>query len=116
VQLRLGIAVTLLSATGLLGGCAAEVQDAGGDCNIRVGFRGIVFRAHNAVNQEARPGRSLGDGDLLDCDGRTVGREEVFALRGVDPTVAVLVKAPGHGVYVAEGVPRTAWPAPLTRP
>jgi hypothetical protein len=116
IAMRLAIAVTLLSVTALLGGCAADEQGAGGECNIRVGFQGIVFRAHNALNQAAPAGRSLGNGNLLGCDGSTVGHEEVFALRGVDPRVAVLVKAAGHGVYVAEGVPQTAWPAPLKQP
>ena len=112
----LAIAATLVSVAGLMSGCAADAQGADGDCDIRVRFKGAVFRPHNALDQGAPRDRSLGNGDLLGCDGRTVGHEEVFALTGVDPTVAVLVEAAGHGIYVAEGVPRTAWPAQLKQP
>jgi hypothetical protein len=111
--MRLATSTALLLAAGLLGGCALADQGTSGDCNTRIGFQGTVYRAHNGLNQAAPPGRSLGNGALLDCDGSTVGHERVFAVKGVDPSVAVLVKAKGHGIYVAEGVSRSAWPAPL---
>ncbi len=114
--IRLVTSTTLLLGTGLLSGCALADEGTSGDCNTRIGFQGTVYRPHNAVNQAAAAGRSLGDGDLLGCDGSAVGHERVFAVEGVDPAVAVLVKAKGHGIYVAEGVPRSAWPSPLRQP
>lgn len=107
---------TALLLTAALAGCAPADQGASGDCSTRIGFQRIVYRSHNALNQAAPPGRSLGNGDLLDCDGSTVGQEKVFAVKGVDPAIAVLVKAKGHGIYVAEGVSRSTWPAPLRQP
>ena len=104
--------VALLCATGVISACSPGE----GDCNARIGFDGNVYRPHNALNQEAAPGESLGNGDVLDCDGSTVGHAKVFAVRGVDATMAVLVKEQGGGIYVAEGVPRSAWPAPLRQP
>jgi hypothetical protein len=106
-------AVAWLLLVGLLAGCNPDRLDSGGDCSIRIGFQGTVYRSHNELNQAAPPGEPLGKGDLLDCDGGTIGHESVLAVKGVDPKVAVLVRARGHGIYVAEGVPRAAWPAPL---
>lgn len=114
--MRLSTSTALLLAAGLLGGCTLANKGTAGDCNTRIGFQGIVYRPHNALNQAAPPGKSLGKGDLLDCDGSTIGHERVSAVKGVDAAVAVLVKATGHGIYVAEGVPRSAWPAPLRQP
>jgi hypothetical protein len=108
-------AAAWLLPVGLLGGCNSDGLGAGGDCSIRIGFQGTVYRSHNELNQAAPAGRPLGNGDLLDCDGGTIGHERVLAVKGVDPKVAVVVKARGHGIYVAEGVPRSAWPAPLRR-
>jgi hypothetical protein len=113
---RLATTTALLLTAGLLAGCAPADQGASGDCSTRIGFQRIVYRSHNALNQAAPPGRSLGNGDLLDCDGHTVGHQRVFAVKGVDPAIAVLVKAEGHGIYVAEGVSRSTWPAPLRKP
>lgn len=117
VSLMPGLAAwtTLLGVIALVGGCATNGQGAGGDCNSRIGFQDTVYRPHNALNQKAPTGRSLGTGAELDCDGSTVGRDKVFAITGVDPTVAIRVKGSAHGIYVAEGLPRTAWPTPLKR-
>lgn len=93
----------------LLSSCAPASQDAGG-CNARIGFQGAVYRPHNELNQSAPPGRSLGEGDVLGCAEGTEGREQVFAVEGVDPAVAILIKTEGHGVYVVEGLPPSAWP------
>jgi hypothetical protein len=114
--IRLATSTGLLLVAGLLGGCALADEGTHGDCNIRIGFQGTVYRPHNALNQAAPPGKSLGDGDLLNCEGSAFGHERVFAVKGVDPTVAVLVKAQGHGIYVAEGVSQSEWPTPLRQP
>jgi hypothetical protein len=112
-KLACGLIFCLLPLTG----CAGE-GPLDGHCSTRVGFRDTVYRGHNAINRSATFGNLLGEGDLLDCDGTTIGHEQVFAVKDVDPAVAVVVKVKveGHGIYVAEGVPRSAWPAPLRQP
>ena len=64
-----------------------------GDCSGSIRFRGHHYRAHNALNQQAPRGRLLGVGDVVGCGWRTatpVDRVKVYAVSGVDTSVAVM--------------------------
>ena len=105
----------LLVAVGLGSACADRGAD--GDCNARVGYADAVYAPHNEADDGAPVGRALGAADVLDCGREPVEAVEVHAVRGVDPAVAVLVRAgEWRGVYVAEGAAPSSWPSVLRSP
>jgi hypothetical protein len=110
--------VALLLFAPVIAGCAGEGSNSGpgshdGDCNARIEWDGTVYRQHNAVDQRAPRGEQLGSGDVLDCDA-IVAAVEVYAVDGVDPTLAIKVIGEWRGVYVAEDARRSSWPDVLT--
>ncbi len=79
---------------------------------------GAVFRSHNELNQAAPVGKALGSGEVISCGkvatAEAVDKVTVYEVVGVDGQTAVAVKGrEWSGVYVAEGIPRSEWPAPL---
>lgn len=98
-------------------GCDSVPRGTEGDCHARIVYDDVTYRPHGASNQAAR-GDLLGTGGVLDCEGDTVpeyGTVKVFAIKGVDSSVAVKAGTGSlRGVYVAEGTPRSAWPSFLT--
>lgn len=95
----------------------SSVGSTGGDCTYRVGFQGDVYRTHNAVNEAAPAGELLGEGDLLDCDGEALDHARVYAVRGVDSGLAIVVKAgPANGLYVLDGLSTSSFPEELREP
>ena len=111
---RASVGLPTLTLFSLLAVGCSEPGTLDGDCTVRVGFEDVTHRAHNELDQKAKIGTSLGEGDLLDCDGSVVGETEVFAVVGVDPEQAI---AYGKGrrltVFVAEGLAQSDWPQPL---
>lgn len=115
--------VALLFAVQLSTGCSASDDNDGspqasqGDCNARIRYHGTIYRSHNALNQDAPIGKLASSGDIIGCGGlsaASVDMVKVFAVKGVDLDIAVMTDdAQWHGVYVAEGVPRSSWPKPL---
>ena len=88
-----------------------------GDCTVRIGFQDGVYRVHDALNQAAPSGSLLGNGDLLDCDGKSIGQTQVYAVKGVDSAMALVVRSkPASGLYVAEGLTPSSWPEQLRNP
>ena len=112
------VAGALLSASALVG-CSEDAPDGSdGDCSARVRLSGEVFRPHNELNQAAPVGRVLGSGEIIDCgsaqDAQSVDTVQVHAVSEVDDQVAVVVTdGQWSGVYVVEGLPRSAWPEQL---
>ena len=100
----------------LIAGCNGAAGTGEG-CNARIGYDDVVYRPHNALNQAAPRGEPLGSGDVLDCDrdkNPNLGTVKVFAIKGVDPSVAVRTgNGEWRGVYVAEGTPQSSWPSVL---
>lgn len=79
---------------------------------------GTVFRPHNELNPEAPVGHVLGSGEIIDCgsaqDAQSVDTVNVYAVSEVDDQIAVVViDRQWSGVYVVEGLPRSAWPEQL---
>jgi hypothetical protein len=102
-----------------VGGCTATPRsDAApanqGDCTGRIRFEGVIYRPHNAVNQEAPAGLMVGTADVIGCgglDAPAVDIVEVHSVRGVGIAIALVsTDADWHGVYVAEDLRRSAWP------
>jgi hypothetical protein len=114
------VAIALVSASALVG-CSEDVPDGShGDCSARVRWGETVFRSHNELNQAAPAGRVLGSAEIIDCgtaqDAESVDRVEVHAVGDVDDEIAVVVKdQQWSGVYVVEGLPRSAWPQQLEK-
>jgi hypothetical protein len=110
------LGLTLLMS-GCGGGQPTDANDA--DCNGSIRFHGVVYVAHNRLNQAAPQGRTIGPGAVVDCDHRTVvDRVVVSAVKGVDTRLAIRIgDGPWHGVYVAENM-RTemSWPTVLRQP
>jgi hypothetical protein len=103
--------VALLLFAPLIVGCAGDsLRSSDVDCGGRIGWEGVVYRPHNELNQAAPRGERLGSGDVLDCDGSKVATVDVFAVDGVDLTLAIKVRGEWRGVYVAEGAPKSSWP------
>lgn len=103
--------VRLLLIAPLTAACAADPDQLEGECNARIGWEGVVYTPHNMLNDAAPTGERLGRGNALYCDGSTViTTVEVFAIDGVDPSVAIAAKNEWRSVYVAEGTPRSSWP------
>jgi hypothetical protein len=101
-----------------LGACGTDVPAGDGDCNARIRYQGVVYRPHNAVNQDAPRGGELGTGEVVGCgegsSAPTVDEVTVHSLRNISPPVAVTVAhGEWRGVYVAEGVRRSEWPGAL---
>ena len=101
----------------LIAGCNSDAAETGEGCNARIGFDEVVYRPHNALNQAAPRGEPLGSGAVLDCNGEanpSLGKVKVFAIKGVDPSLAVRTgDGEWRGVYVAEGTPESSWPPAL---
>lgn len=117
VTQRLSWVVLLLSVQ-FATGCSANPQRATeGDCSARIRYDGTIYRPHNLLNQAAPIGKLVGNGDIIGCGGlsaATVATVRVYAVEGVDLDIAVMTDdADWHGVFVAEGVPRSTWPTPL---
>ena len=120
-----GMPSSLRSLPGLIAAlaCASVLAACGedenlGDCNARIRMDGSAFRAHNELNQAAPVGKVLGSGEVIGCgkvdSAEVVDKVTVYEVVGVDGETAVAVKGPKwSGVYVAEGIPRSEWPAPL---
>jgi hypothetical protein len=115
-----------LTGTGLclvllvLGGCDSSPDAAiHGECSGRIRYQGVIYRPHNALNQAAPIGEPLGKGSIIGCGGLSataVVEVRVFAVKGVKRMVAVATEdAHWHGVYIAEGVRQSSWPAVLRR-
>lgn len=110
-------AVLLLAALPIVG-CADDPPydppSSDGDCNARIEWDGVAYRPHNELNQAAPRGDRLGTGDVLDCDGTSLETVSLFALDGVDASLAIGIgRGEWRGVYVAEGVPEKSWPEVL---
>jgi hypothetical protein len=90
-----------------------------GDCSARIRYAGTIYRPHNALNQDAATAGPVGRARVIDCDGsplRDLEAQPVSGLTGVPVAIAVRVTgSPYGGVYVAVGVHRAQWPAPLRR-
>ncbi len=106
----------------LLAGCYNLGAEPGsdGDCVARIRYEGVLYRPHNELQPDLTRGRLLGTGDIVGCGGisaEAVDEVKVYAVKGVDPAVAVLTTAGewGPGAYVAEGLPRRSWPPNLER-
>jgi hypothetical protein len=117
VTRRLTWVVLLLSLQFVIG-CSANPQQANeGDCSARIRYDGTIYWSPNLLNQAAPIGKLVGNGDIIGCGGisaTAVATVKVHAVEGVDPGIAVMTDdADWHGVYVAEGVPRSSWPSPL---
>ena len=108
--------IAALAAASVLAACGADENV--GDCNARIRMDGSAFRSHNELNQAAPVGKVLGSGEVISCgkvaSAEAVDKVTVYEVAGVDGETAVAVKGPKwSGVYVAEGIPRSEWPAPL---
>lgn len=111
------LALVALLGAPLFAGCTTDAAN-GGDCSARIRYQGIVYRSHQALNQSAPAGRSLGQGDVVDCgdvdSAARVDEVAVLSVRGVASAVAVVVKEKDwRGVYVSEEVPSSDWPQVL---
>ncbi|CAN5315607.1 hypothetical protein BH09ACT10_BH09ACT10_22820 [soil metagenome] len=100
----------------LLAACSEGANE--GDCSARIRLGETVFRSRNELNQAAPAGGALGSGEVIGCgsasDADTVDTVTVYEVAGVDSQTAVVIKDQDwSGVYVAEGTPRSEWPAPL---
>jgi hypothetical protein len=104
--------VGLLLVAPLVVGCGDDpLGPLKGECGGRIGLDGVVYRPHNELNEAAPRGKRLGSGDVVDCDGSRVDTVEVFAVKGVDSSLAIKVpNGEWRAVYVAEGVPVSSWP------
>lgn len=100
----------LILVTPLVTGCNDSPSGSEGDCNARIGWAGAIYRGHNELDPEAPRGERLGSADVLDCDESSVATVQVFAVRGVDSSLAVIAAGDWAGVYVAEGAPPSSWP------
>ncbi len=97
----------------MLSGCTDKLDPgaAGGDCSPRVRYHGTVYEIPTTVNQDVALGTPAGRGDVIGCDGETVGSANLRVVQGVDVDVAVGVDGGQyHGVYVSPDVPEAAWP------
>jgi hypothetical protein len=117
--MRIWVAGSLLAlGLALLSGCGSDAGRplAEQDCGGSVRFQGRVYVTNSGVNGAQSLGRDVGTGALVDCDHRTVvDRVTVTALTEVDTRQAIGVRrGPWHGVYVAEDLPRSNWPAVLS--
>lgn len=113
--------VAALVAAPMLGACNGDASDTRGDCNARIRYQGVLYRTHNALNQAAPSGNSLGEGEVVDCGdvdtAPKVAKVMVSSVKGVNTSVAVVVgQGHWHGIYVAEDVPRSEWPGVLSTP
>lgn len=107
------VAATLVALS--VAACGDAPGGTEGDCNARIGWDGVVYRSHSALNQAAPSGDDLGFGDVLDCDEASVAKVEVLTVSGVDAAVAIRVgRGTWQGVYVASDVPPASWPEALT--
>jgi len=116
---RIGLMV--VAAFPLLVACGADPSGSDRDCSARIRYEGVVYRPHNALNQAAPQGSRLGTGDVVDCgDGASAPKVDevtVFSVKGVSTSVALIAgQGDWHGIYVAEGVPRSEWPRVLRAP
>ena len=107
--------IAALACASVLAACGEDENL--GDCNARIRMDGSAFRANNELNQAAPIGKALGSGEVIGCgkvgSAEAVDKVTVYEVAGVDSQTAVAVKAPKwSGVYVAEGIPRSDWPAP----
>ena len=102
----------------VLSGCGGESPPGiGGECSGSIRFHGALYVGDSRLNQDlARRGRDLGTGEVVDCDFRTiVDHAVVAAVKGVDSSVAIRVRGPWYGLYVAKDLPRAQWPPILRR-
>ena len=108
----------LVLGLALLPGCGSDAGTplSEQDCGPSVRFQGRVYVTNSAVNDAQSLGQNVGSGAVVDCDHRTVvDRVTVSALTEVDSRQAVGVRrGRWHGVYVAEDLPRSKWPAVLS--
>jgi len=77
-----------------------------------------VYVPHSGANRSAPEGATLGEADIVGCDldGPAVEVVDLSRVKGVDPTVAVIVRrSEWRGVYVADGLPVSEWPEVLRR-
>jgi hypothetical protein len=102
----------------LTSGCSSS-GGTSGECAGSVRYRGVVYRSHNALNQDVPRGRLLGSGEIIGCGGVSADRVatvEVYAVKGVREAVAVMTTdRQWHGIYVINGLARKSWPAELKR-
>ena len=93
-----------------------------GDCVGRVRFDGVMYEPVIGVRVKwAAADAPLGRGEIVDCgsldNAPAVESVKLVSLDDVDPSVAVLVpRGQQHrwqGLYVAEDLERSSWPAAL---
>jgi hypothetical protein len=122
VQSRLilsAIGLAVLCTTGCDTAAPLEGHGPLDDCVARIGYAGSVYRPNSNLRESAPPGRALGQGTEVDCDGSALDlRVRVHAIRGIPPTKAIIVT--GHsgmrGIYIEVQLHRSEWPAALRRP
>jgi hypothetical protein len=118
--MRIGVAVaTVFLAVPALASCGTGSEEPtaanSGDCNGSIRFHGVVYVVDMRLNQAAPLGRTMGPGSVVDCEHHTVvDRVVVSAVKGADSHLAIRVRrGTWHGIYVAENLSRTQWPAVL---
>lgn len=104
----------------VLGGCIDDLRttDPDEDCVARIRYEGVIYGPHDALNDAAPRSGELGMGDVVDCGGvdsaPTVDQVAVLSVRGVPPSVAVIVgSGEWRGIYVAEDMAQSEWPRVL---
>ena len=113
------IGLGVLCTTGCGAASAPQGDGPRGDCVARIGYSGAIYRPNSDLRQFAPPGRALGRGAELDCDGSAMDRRvRVHAIQGIPPSKAVIVIGHGgmRGIYIEEQLQRSEWPAALRRP
>ena len=113
------IGLAVLCATGCDTTAPLEGHGPLDDCSAPIGYGGAIYRPNSDLRQFAPPGRALGQGTEVDCDGSALDlRVRVHAIRGVPPSKAIIVTGHGgmRGIYIEEQLQRSEWPATLRRP
>jgi len=113
------IGLVVLCTTGCTAGASSHGNGPLDDCVARIGYAGSIYRPNSDLRQFAPPGRPLGQGTEVDCDGSALDRRvRVHSIRGIPPSKAIIVTGHGgmRGIYVGERLQRSEWPAALRRP
>jgi hypothetical protein len=109
--------VAVLSGCGVTPGSEPPGAKSG-DCTARLGYAEVVYSPNSNLKPFAPPGKSLGLGTEVDCDGSALDRRvPVHAIRGIAPRKAIIVTGRGgmRGTYINEHLRRSEWPNALRR-
>ncbi len=109
----------MLCATGCDTAAPLEGHGPLDDCAARIGYAGAIYRPNSDLRQFTPPGRALGQGTEVDCDGSALDlRVRVHAIQGIPPREAIIVTGHGgmRGIYIEERLRRSEWPVALRRP